>query len=189
MARDVKNQAKNQLQTTNKIGSGFNKQAGNLYSSLEPQLQAEATNPQGFGTADLNAMRTGARQAVGGSTAGITGQANLNAARTRNTAGYNAALDEGARTGAQQNSQDELGIEAANAQLKQQQQQQALSSLGGLYGTGVSAGESYYGMAPSTINAETNAGNSGWLQNTEGIISSLGQLGGGVGGAAKGFRG
>jgi hypothetical protein len=187
MSRSATNEAKNQLKTTNAIGAGYNTQAGNLYGSLEPQLESEATNPQGYSKSDLSAMQTASAQGLGGSTAGITGQANLNTARTRNSAGYGADLDQAAQTADQTQSQNDLDIQAANANLKQQQQQTALSSLGSLYNTGVSAGESYYGMAPSTINAQTNAGNSGWLQNTEGVLSSLGSLGGGVGAAAKGL--
>ena len=173
--------ANNAINTSNKIGRGYQGQAQDLYSSLEPQLQAEATSPSGYNPSDLSAMRTGARQAVGGTTAAITGQANLGVARNRNSAGYNATLDSAARSGGQQNSQDELAIQAANADLKQKQQQTALSSLGQLYGTNVGAGESYYGMAPSELNAWSQGGQQGWLQNTEGIISSLGSLGGKAG--------
>lgn len=188
MSRAVAGAAQKQLGTSNSIGSGYNAKAGNLYSSLEPQLQQMATNPQGYSPTDQSAMRTGARQAVGGVSSGITGMENQKVARTRNTAGYNATLDEGSRAAGQQNSQDELGIDAANANLKQQQQQYALSSLGNLYGTNVGAGESYYGMAPSEINA-WNSASPGWVQNMTGIISSLGDMGKGVGAAATGING
>jgi hypothetical protein len=186
MSRASAGAAQKQLGTTNAIGSGYNTNAGNIYSSLEPQLKQEATNPQGYQPQDLAAMRTGARQAGGGATSGITGQGDLEVARTKNTAGYNATLDQAARTGQQTGSEDELGIEAANANLKQKQQQSALTSLGNLYGTETGAGESYYGMAPSEINAWTNA-SPGWAQTMQGFLGSLGQIGGGVGAAATPF--
>ena len=187
MTRAIQSAAKNSLNTTNKIGSGYQGQAQDLYSSLEPQLQAEATNPTGYNPSDKAAMETGGRQAVGGTTAAITGQADLGVARNRNSAGYNATLDSAARSGGQQNSQDELAIQAANADLKQKQQQTALSSLGQLYGTNVGAGESYYGMAPSELNAWSEGGRQGWLQNVDQTMSAIGDLGKGVGAAASGF--
>src|SRR5579863_2416409 len=184
MPRGPAKAAQNQLNLSNSIGAGYNSKAGNIYGSLEPQLEQEAKNPQGYAPTDLAAMRTGTRQAAGGATAGLTGSENLKVARTRNSAGYNAALDTAAQTGQQTAGEDELGIEAANANLKQKQQQSALTSLGNLYGTNVGAGESYYGMAPSEINAWTNA-SPGWVQSLGGFISDLGGLGKGVGAAAQ----
>lgn len=188
MPRNVSKAAGNQLNTTNSLGAGYNANAGSLYSSLEPQLSKMATSPQGFSPTDIGAMKTAAAQSIGGSTSGITGQGNLLAARKRNSAGYADALDKAARTGGEELSQADLGVEAQNAKLKQQQQQYALSSLGKLYGTQVGAGESYYGMAPSELNA-WNASSPGWLQSLGGFMADLGKAGQGVGAAAAGFGG
>jgi hypothetical protein len=188
MSRAAAGAAQKQLGTSNALGAAANSNASNIYSSLEPQLQQEATNPQGYAPQDLSNMRTGARQAGGGATAGITGQENLNVARTRNSAGYNGVLDQAARTGQQTASEDELGVDAANANLKQKQQQSALSSLGNLYGTNVGAGESYYGMAPSEINAWTGAQNTGWVQQLGGFLGDLGKAGQGAGSVMTGMN-
>ena len=146
--------ATKQLGITNAAAAGAGANAGNIYSSLMPQLQAEATNPQGYSPTDLSAMRTGSSQAIGGATAGITGQGNLMAARTRNSAGLTGALDEAARSGQQTASQNELAIQAANAQLKQQQQQAGLAGLSSLFGQETGAETSLYGLGPQTLDAQ-----------------------------------
>lgn len=177
--------AKNQLKTSNAIGAGYNANAGALYGSLEPQLQSWAKNPPGLAPADLAAERMDAAQSLGGSTGGITGEGALRAARTRNAAGFGAAENRAARTSGEELSQANEDIAAENARLKNEQQRFALSSLGNLYGTNVGAGESYYGMAPSEINAWTNA-SPGWVQSFGDIMRSLkasGKVGGfGIGG-------
>jgi hypothetical protein len=187
MARKAQADAQSAFNTNKAAGSQAGANSENIYSSLEPQLMGEATNPQGYGTNTVNQMKTGVQQELGGSTAGITGQANLGVARTRNSGGYNAALDQGAANAGQTGSEANLGIDTANAQLKQQQQQQGLSALGNLGGQQLGAEESFYGDQPATVNALTNAGSQGWLQNATGILGALGGLGGGVGAAAKGF--
>lgn len=153
--------------------------ANQIYGGLEPQLMSMATNPQGFGPQTVASMNTASRQALGGSTAGITGQGMLTAERTGNTAGVTGALDQAARTAGQTQSENALGIQNQNAMLKQQQQQAALQGLGSLYGANLGA------QAP-LINAETNAG-PGWAQTLTGFLGGLGGLGQGVGAAAKGI--
>lgn len=180
MSRAVKKAAGNQLNTTNALGAGYNANAGSLYSSLEPQLSQMALNPQGFSPTDEAAMKTGAAQSLGGSTSGITGEGNLLAARRRNAAGYADALDKASRTSGQELSQADLGVTEQNARLKQQQQQFALNSLGRLYGNQVSAGEGYYGMAPSELKVEEEA-SPGWMQSLGGFLADLGKAGQGAG--------
>lgn len=180
MSRAASKAAGNQLNTTNSIGAGYNANAGNLYSSLEPQLKEMALNPEGFSPTDEAAMKTAAAQSLGGSTSGITGEGNLLAARRRNAAGYADALDKAARTSGQELSQEDLGVAAQNARLKQQKQQFALGSLGRLFGNEVSAGEGYYGMAPSELKA-WNEADPGWMQSLGGFIGDVGKMGAGLG--------
>ena len=146
--------------------------AGNLYAGLEPQLESEATNPQGFGATNLANMNTASRQALGGSTAGITGQGELTAERTGNSAGVTGALDQAARTADQTQSENALNVQDQNAMLEQQQQQSALGALQGLYGTNV-------GSEAPLINAETAAG-PGWEQTlfgNQGLLPGIAGLG------------
>lgn len=114
--------------------SGTTAARGNrTFQTLFPTLQQNLTNPQGFGK-DLNAINTANQQSIGGSIAGAVGQGNLQAARTRNAGGFAPALDEAVRGGQRQMSQNAMGVQEQNAYLKNQQQENAIRSLGSLYG-------------------------------------------------------
>lgn len=121
------------------IGQGasgaLRKQAGGVYGTVDPILTQEATDPQGYSPTDLTAMNTASQQSLGGATAGVTGEANQESARTRNAGGFQGAIRSGSQDAMKDQSQNAVQIQAQNAQLKQQQQQQALSSLQQLYGT------------------------------------------------------
>lgn len=175
MARGQKEAADAQRKTTNTQAGIVGGRAGDIFSSLMPQLQGMASNPQGYSTTDLNSMRTGSRQALGGANAGVTGLGSLLGARTRNTAGIPAALGEAMRESGRIGSQNELGIEKSNADLKQAQQQQALSALGGLYGTNLGNATDLYGQGVGALGARAAGG--GWTQGFKDIVGSVGNFG------------
>lgn len=129
-------------------------QSSSIYGTLDPTLTAEATNPQGYAPGDLSAINTASQQSIGGSTSGITGQSNLTAARTRNAGGFQGAIGSGSRANSRQLSQNAMQVQEQNAQLKEAQKQQALSSLQSLYGTNLSGAESYLGQSNSALGAE-----------------------------------
>lgn len=139
--------AKKQLDTTNKAAAGAGANATDIYSSLEPTYATMATNPTA--SPIYNSDMTAARQSLGGSTAGITGQGALTAARTRNSAGVPAALDQGSRQAQQQQS------EIASS-LPGEIQKQGLSGLGGLEAQQTGQEDQLYGLGPATLNALTN---------------------------------
>jgi hypothetical protein len=179
MARKQQQQAnqlfdEGQTQLTNSSNN-----ASSLYNALFPQFTAEATNPQGFGPSGVASLNTAAQQSVGGSTAGAVGQGTLAAARTRNTGGLDTALDSSVRSGQQTLSEDALGVQNENEMLKQQQQQAGLSGLSSLYGTNESAMLSALGLGNQSVNAGTNAGQSGWFQNFTGLLNAVKGAGGG----------
>lgn len=201
MARQAQKNAQstyNAAQGVQSQGSALENQAltnsNAIFNALMPQYEAEATNPSGYGASGIAAMDTAAQQSTGGSTAGAVGKLNQMAARTRNKGGFQIAGDEAARQGARQNSQEAVQVQSANEQLKQQQKQAGLVGEAGLYGENLStilgalgAENSSLGQQTGANNSEVNAGNSGWLQNTMGLLGSLGSLGSGVGAAAKGI--
>jgi hypothetical protein len=146
--------ANKQLLNNSGTGQAMNKQltgeGTSLSGYLTPQLENEANNPQGYTPQQLAYMNTASQQSLGGSTAGITGEANLTAARTRNSGGFQGAVGTAARAAGRQLSQNALGIQQKQADLQQQQRQQALSALQSLYGVDEATALNY-------LNASTNA--------------------------------
>jgi hypothetical protein len=143
-------------QSTNKTLSGQGQQ---LSSFITPQLENEAINPQGYTPAQMAYMRTASEQSEGGSTAGITGQANLTAARTRNAGGFQGAIGSGSRSAQRNLSQNAVGLEQRNANLQQQQKQQALQALQSLYGVDEGTALGYLNSSNTALNDEEIASN------------------------------
>ena len=172
MAKGQKEAGQKQLNINNAAASGYGKQAGDVYSSLNPFYTAEMTNPQGIGEAGLNASRTATNQALGGSTAGVTGAGALTGARTRNTAGVTAALDSAARGAQEQGSQNEQNLILNNEMLKEQQRQAGAAGEAGLYGANVGAQTSLLGQQAGNLQGRA-AGGSFWQNTFNPIMSSL----------------
>lgn len=176
---------KNSGQAQNRSGA-LNSNAKSIYGTIDPALTAEATNPQGYAPQDLAAMNTASQQSLGGSTSGITGQANLTAARTRNAGGFQGAIGSGSRGAARQLSQNALGIQQQNANLKQAQQQTALSQLQQLYGTDLTGAANYLNQSNSALEGE----NTGSVDVNKDLWNSVDQIGSvaenGMGAFAKG---
>lgn len=165
--------------TAQASGAKYGSDADTLGSTLVPELTKEATHPTGFNPTDLNNMLVAGEESAGGATGSTVGQANLEAARTHNTGALSAVLDEAARNKTRALSTNALDVSNANAQLKEKQRQQGLTGLEGLFNTDVGAGLKAQSLVPEDINAWSNAGKTGWLQNTLGTISTL------TGGAAN----
>lgn len=153
--------------------SGYGAQASGIGNTVIPTLERDVNNAPGFSPTQKNAMLVAGEQGAGGAAAGITGQAGLNAMRTRNTGATSSVLDQAARRQAQTLSQNALGVENKNANLEQQQRAQGLSGLEGMYGTDVGAQLKSMGIQNQDLDTAIQAGNSGWLQNSEGVLGTL----------------
>jgi hypothetical protein len=127
-------------------------------SFITPQLESEAVNPEGYTPQQLAYMNTAGQQSVGGSTSGITGTANLEAARTRNAGGFQGAIGSGSRAASKNLSQLALQTQMGQAQLQQQQKQQALQALQSLYGTDISDSLGYLNSSDTAINERMGKG-------------------------------
>lgn len=174
--RSAQAQGKQAFNTSAGTAGQYGSTAGQVGAELIPTLERDINNPTGYTPTQENNMIVRGEQGAGGATAGATGLAGLNAMRTRNSAGYSGVLDQMARTKQQQLSQNALGVANESANLAQQKRASALRELQGVYGTDVGAQLRAMALEPEDINAEVNAGKSGWLQNAEGIIKTLGDL-------------
>lgn len=173
MARAAQNQASNLVGTAGTTAAQSNASAAGVNSTLNPFLNSELLHPQGYSQPDQTAMLSSVMGGAGGATAGVTGQANLEAARARNSSGFSGALDAAARTRQQAVAGQSEGIAAKNADIKNTQQQSAAAGLQGLYGTDSGNVLKALGLQDQAIGTETQAGQSGWLQNATGILNAV----------------
>jgi hypothetical protein len=187
MARAAQSQASNLQSTAAGNAANYGSTASGIQSNLLPFLTRELNSPQGYSQQDITSMLSQAEGGAGGATSGVTGQANLEAARTGNTGGFQSALDSAARSRQQAGASASEGIAANDANLKQSQQQQAAQSLQGLYGANTNALMSSLGLQSQGINDEVNAGNSGWLQQALGIANTINGGGQAAGSILKGM--
>lgn len=183
--RALQNQAKTAANTATSTASGYGANAGQIAGTLTPTLERQATTPQGFSPTDVNNMTVAGAEAAGGANATVAGRAGDAAARSRNVGSLSAVQDQAARDKEAQLSKNALGVQNLNAGVKQQQQQSALNQLTKLYGTNVGAQTGNAGQVSGDVNAGVNAGNSGWLQNTTGILKGLQGAGGSVPGGGS----
>ena len=161
------------------VGAGYGSGAATASSQLMPFLTRELNNPQGFTQQQLGAQEGAAEAGAGGATAGLTTEANLASARNRNSGGFSGALDQAARTQGKTLAGAGEGIAANNANLQQQQQQDAAKGLAGEQGMDQDAQLKAMGLIPQDLNAQSS------LNKTSGWANQLGGLLGDAGGVAK----
>jgi hypothetical protein len=191
--RSAQAQAKGNKTTADTTGSTLGTEASGIGGAVIPGLEREATNPQGFAPTDVNNMLVAGGEAVGGANAGITGEANLEAARTRNAGGFASALDEAARVKSRALSTNALDVSGRQAAEKEKQRQFAQGQLTNIMQSDRANQLRAMGLSEEAIQQELAAGRQGWFQqaldvaNTVtgagkaagGIISALNKGGGG----------
>lgn len=171
--RNAVSQASNAVGQANNTATTLGAEGQGIGANLTPFLTSELEHPQGFSQGDTSAMLAAGLGGAGGATSGIVGEANKEAATTRNAGGFQAALDDAARQRTKAAAGASEGIASQNANLKQQQQQDAARGLQGMYGTDTSGMLNAMNQEHEDVSAEADAGKSGWLQNSLGILNGL----------------
>jgi hypothetical protein len=178
MARQQVGQANTTFGTATGNAAQYGGDASAIGGKLTPFLTQRLINPEGYSQGDMGAMIANAFGSAGGATSGITGQANLEAGRSRNDAGFSSALDAAARDRTQAAAQASEGVASNNANLKQDQSNNAAKMLAGLYGTDVGAQGDALNTANSATATGIEGGKSGWMQNLTGILAAINGNGG-----------
>jgi hypothetical protein len=186
--RQAQQQASDAYNTASGTSAGYGSAGSQIASNLVPGLEREANKPQGYTPEEMNNQLVAGEQGAGGANAGIAGQANLQAARSRNSSAQSADLDSAARTKTQQLSTNALNVQNKSANLGEEKQQAAQKELGGLYGTDTEANLKAQGLMPEDVEAETKAGQSGWFQNMTSLIAALGKGAQGAGSVMSGMN-
>jgi len=179
------NQGGNAYKQATSTADQLGGEAQGIGSNLTPFLTAEMLHPQGLGQEGIGAETGAALGGQGGAESGLVGGAMQRAAVSHNAGGVDAALDSAARERMKGAGTASEGIQAQNQNLMEQQRQAGAAGLGKMYGIDTSGMLESQGQEANDINAEANASKTGWLQNAEGILSSLND----TGSSYKNFRG
>lgn len=143
------------------------------HAALTPFYRQEMNAQHLFTPGQTNTLLDAAGAPLASSAATTQGQAASAGARTRNTSGYSAALDEAARNrnaamgqvGENIASQDILGAKKLN--------QAGAEGMAGLFGTDTHAMLGAMGQEHEDINSQLEAGRQGWFQNTLAAINAI----------------
>jgi len=147
--------------------------AGAERAQLMPFYKQEMNAQHEFNPMQMQELLSSAGTPLAASAATTAGKAASEAARTRNTSGFSSALDQAARernqamgtAGLEVGKEDILGAKKLN--------QEGAAGMQGLFGTDTNAMLHAMGQESGDINAEVNAGKSGWLQNTMDVLNTL----------------
>jgi hypothetical protein len=142
-------------------------------AALTPFYRQEMTAQHLYNPQQMNELLGAGEAGISGANATAMGQAQSEAARTRNTSGFSAALDQNARERMQQTGALGQGVAAQDVMGAKALNQQGAAGMQGLYGTDTDAMLKAMGIQTGDINAQTEAGKSGWMQNTMGMISAI----------------
>jgi len=142
-------------------------------AQLMPFYKQEMTAQHLYNPEQTNELLNYAGAATGGSGSAAMGQANSEAARTRNTSGFSSALDQNARDRAKVMSTANLGVGAQDIMGAKQLNQEGARGLMGLEGLDTGAMLNAMGQEHEDINSQIEAGKSGWFQNMNQLISTL----------------
>lgn len=171
--RSAVGQAGNAYKQATSTADQLGAEAQGIGSNLTPFLTSEMLHPQGLGQEGIGAETGAALGGAGGAASGLMGAANQRAAASRNAGGFDAALDAAARERMKAAGTSSEQIQAQNENLKEQQRQSGAAGLGKMYGVDTSGMLESQGQEANDINAQVNAGKSGWLQNTLNIMKAL----------------
>lgn len=173
MPRNAQRQASNAYDTAESTSATLGGEAQGIGANLTPFLTAEMLHPEGIGQTGIAAEEGAALGGAGGAASGIVGLGNQRAAVSRNAGGFQAALDDAARQRMKAAAGASEGITAQNEKEKLQQRQQGAEGLEHMYGVDTSGMLNAMNQEHEDVNSEVEAGKSGWLQDTMGILNSL----------------
>lgn len=155
--------------TAGQLGS----EAQGALGAVQPFYTQEINARHGFNPTQTNEMLTAAAAGAGGATGALQGRAEQEAVRTRNASGFTKSLDEAARDRAKAAASTSEGIAAEDVQTALARQQAGAAGEQGLFGTTQSGELNAMGQRTADINAQLEAGRSGWLQNMAQTLKAL----------------
>lgn len=177
--RWAQSQAKNAAATDAGTAATFQGEAQGEHSQLAPFFSQEMNAQHGYNPNQLNELLTAAEAGAGAAAGDVASKTDQLAARTRNASGFTKSLQEQARDRSKAAAGASEGIAAADVGAAKDLNQEGARGLMGLYGADTKGMLDAMGQRTNDINAEVEAGKSGWLQNTLDTVKTIGSLAGG----------
>jgi hypothetical protein len=171
--RALQSAATKDATTAGTTAAGYGSTAANEGSTLNPFYTSEMKATHGFNPNQVNELLTAAEAGGGGANGALMGQAQQEAARTRNASGFTKSLDEAARDKSKAAAGASEGVAAEDVMGAKKLNQEGASGMEGLYGTNVGAQLKAMGQQNEDIGTALQAGQTGWLQNMQGTLNSL----------------
>lgn len=171
--RSAANAAQKAATTASDTGATLGSESQAQQAQLNPFYTQEMHAEHGIDPTQTNELLTNALAGSGGSAGALTGQAELQAARTRNPSGFTKALDEASRNQDKAAAGASEGIAAQDVLGAKQLNQEGAAGEAGLYGENLKGQLAAMGQEAPDINAQTQANTQGWVQNMDNIIKTL----------------
>jgi hypothetical protein len=170
--RQLVNQAEGAANTAGNVGAGLGGQAATEGAQLNPFYAQEMKAEHAYDPTQINEMLTAAGAGVGGAAGAATTEAKRNAATTGNASAGTAALDSIARERMKTGAGVSEGVAANDVTGALGLRQAGAAGESGLYGENIHGQLAAMGQQATDINAATQASQTGWLQQAEGIANT-----------------
>lgn len=164
MSRKAQQQASQNVEMGQNFANQANQTATSIGGWLQPTLANQYSDPNSAPW--VQQAKEEAGTIASGNAADASHKLGLMAERTGNRAGYAAAAGDATRKATQAEALADMGISADASR-------EALSGIEGMYGQNLAAETGNLNAANAGVNAETNAGNNGWFQNTIAAINAF----------------
>lgn len=178
--RGAQSAAKAASGTAKDTATNAGEEAKSELGEVQPFFQQEMKAQHGYTPGQTDELLTAAGAGTGGATGALTGEADLQAARTRNASGFTKSLDEMARDKQKALAGTSEGVAAQDVNLAKQENQEGAQGEAGLYGINNDAMLKSMGIQNQDINTQIEAGKSGWLQNMNQTLTAVGALASGL---------
>jgi hypothetical protein len=164
--------AMNAAGTAANTGATLGSAAAGELAQLSPAYQRESTAEHFFDPTQTEEMLTAAGAGAGAATGAAQTGLERQAAVTGNASGQTKSLQELARDRQKAAAGSSESIAAQDVLGAKQLNQQGLSGEAGLYGENLKGQLAAMGQESSDINAATQANQTGWLQQAQGLAKT-----------------
>ena len=154
------------------VGANLGQVAGQERAAVQPFYQREMTAEHAYDPTQLNELLTSAGAGVGAGVGATETAMERQAAATGNAGAATKSLQEMARDRMKANAGVSEKVAGEDVLGAQQLRQSGAAGMSGLYGENLKGQLAAMGQESSDINAATQANQTGWMQQAEGVAKT-----------------